>query len=460
MFVGRNRELQELNSRFRMKSKQFGIIYGRRRIGKTVLIEQFMKDKAGLVFQAKIDNSYGNLRSFSYAVDKLTGLPKSFVFSGWEEAFDAVLEYFSGKRFVLAIDEYPYIVSQDPSFPSVLQEFYDHAPNNCFLLLSGSNVSFLEKELQDERSPLYKRKTFEMPLSTLEFDEAISFLGSYGSDDKISFLSIMGKYPYYLSAIDSSRSFEWNLKKLLFNEYGIFFSLPDQILSNSTKAQDVYNAILQSISFRHRQISSISDDIHEESAKVSKYLDTLVSIGIVEKRSTFMGSKKTNYYEICDPMLRFWYSMIFRNQERIRLNAALVYEELKPEIKEYIDHGFEEVCHYYMDHLNKKGLLPGVFPEMKNYTASNSILGRSIEIDGVTESGNDMVIIDCKYQRRSYSHARFEHLLESCSVFPSNKKKHYYVFSKSGFADDMNKVKGVVKVTAEEMFRKTAGLSR
>ncbi len=454
MFRGRGKELHELNERFCMKTKQFGVIYGRRRIGKTVMIERFMEDKPGLVFQAKVDNSYGNLKSFSYAVNKLTGLPKSFVFSGWEEALDAVLEYFENRRFVLAIDEYPYIVSQDSSFPSVLQSFFDHAPDNCFLLLSGSNVSFLEKELTDEKSPLYKRKTFEMSVGPLDYDDALGFLERYNAEDKAAFLSIMGRYPYYLSSVDTSKSLDWNLSKSVFNEYGIFFSLPDQVLSNSTNAQDVYNAILQSISFRHRSIGSISSDIHEENSKVSKYMDTLVGIGIVEKRSTFMGTKKTNYYEISDPLIRFWYSFVFRNQERIRIKPDAVFSELKGEIKEYINHGFEEVCHYYMDSLNKKGKLPAVFPEIKNYTASNSVLGRSVEIDGVAESGNEMLIVDCKYRNRSYSRKVFEHLLESSSIFPERYNKHFYIFSKSGYADDMKDITDAMKLTVDDLFRK------
>ncbi|MBQ4483223.1 MAG: ATP-binding protein [Lachnospiraceae bacterium] len=452
MFRGRSRELTELNERFLMNTKQFGIIYGRRRIGKSALIERFMKDKPGLLFQAKVDNSYGNLRSFSYAVDKLTGLPTGFVFSSWEEALDAVVKHFKGKRFILTIDEYPYIVSQDASFSSILQDFFDHAPENCFLLLSGSNVSFLEKELTHEKSPLYKRKTFEMPLGPLEYEEAILFLEKYSIEDKIGFLSIMGKYPYYLSAIDDGRGFEWNLKKLLFNEYGSFFSLPDQVLSNSTNAQDVYNAILQSISLRHRKPGDISKDIHEENAKVSKYLDTLTGIGIVEKRSSFMGNKKTNYYEISDPMIRFWYRIVFRDQERIRINPDGVYAEAKDEIKDYINHGFEEVCHYYMESLNKNGRLPAIFPQIKNYTADNSVLGRSVEIDGVAEAGNELIIMDCKYRNKSYSKAVFEHLLESSSVFSERYHKHYYLFSRSGFADDMSDISEAVKLTAEDMF--------
>ena len=453
MFTGRIKELNELNQRYNSGIKEFGIIYGRRRIGKSALIDRFMSDKEGLVYQAKQDSSYGNLRSFSYQLDRMVGLPKDFVFSGWEEALDAVTEHFAGKRFVLVIDEYPYIVSQDKSFPSILQDFIDHAPDNAFILLSGSNVSFMEQEINNEKSPLYKRKTFSMELRELGFEEAVSFVSAFKNEDKASFLALFGGYPYYLSAIDPRQSFEGNIKRLVFNEYGVFFNLPDQVLSNSTKAQDVYNAILQSISFRHRTISTISLDIREETAKVSKYLDTLISIGIVEKMDTFLGNKKTNYYEIKDPLLRAWYNVVFRNQERLRLNSDIIFNEIKDDVNDLINHGFENVCHMYIDWQNRAGNLGRIYPELKNYKADNSGLGRSVEIDGVAQAGNDLLIIDCKFRNRSYSKVYFDHLKESAGVFPESLNKHYYVFSKKGFANDMKEEKDVVKIDLNDMFR-------
>ncbi len=452
MFNGRIKELEELNRRYNSEVKEFGIIYGRRRIGKSALIDKFMSDRTGLVFQAKQDSSYGNLKSFSYLLDKITGLPKNFVFSGWEEALDAVTDHFRGKRFVLVIDEYPYIVSQDKSFPSVLQDYIDHAPSNAFILLSGSNVSFMEKEINNEKSPLYKRKTFSMELDELRYEEAVSFVSSYPDEEKAAFLALFGGYPYYLSAIDQRLSFENNIKRLIFNEYGIFFNLPDQVLSNSTKSQDVYNAILQSIAYRHRTIGTISQDIHEEMAKVSKYLDTLISIGIVEKMDTFLGNKKTNYYEIKDPLLRVWYNIVFKNQERLRLNADFVFDEIKNDVYDLINHGFENVCHMYIDWLNRSGKLGKIYPAVKNYRADNSKLGRSVEIDGVAQAGNDLLIIDCKFRNKSYSKALFDHLKESTGVFADSINKHYYIFSKNGFADDMKNVKDAIKIDLRDLF--------
>lgn len=436
MFYGRTKELDELNTRFNDNRKEFGVIYGRRRIGKTETVKAFVEGKDCLFFQAKRDNAYGNLRSFSYEVNKLTGLPKSFVFSSWEEALDAVKDHFEGCRFVLVIDEFPFIVSQDNSFSSIVQAFYDHMGNNLFLLLLGSDVSFLKKEIKDKNSPLYKRRTFEIELGKLNFSEALLFLDNMSEEDKCNYLSLMSSYPFYLSAIDKNRSFEDNIQNLLFNQFGTFFDLPDQLLSNSTNVQDVYNAILLSIARRHYSLKAISEDIHEEDSKTSKYITTLLNSEIIEKRETFMGTKRTHYYVIADPMLRFWYTFIFYNQERIKTNGKAIFMKEKEHIHDFICHAFEDTAILYLEELNSKGKLGSIYPRIKNFKADKTILNRSVEIDGLAQSGDHLLVVECKYKKEPFTNAMMNHLIESASIFSNKWKRQYYIFSKSGFARD------------------------
>lgn len=452
MFYGREKELQELKRRYSDNRKEFGVIYGRRRIGKSALVRQFFKGKKGLFFQAKQDTSYGNLKSFSYELDKLLGLPEVFVFSSWQEALDELLKAAGNDRFLFVIDEYPYIVSQESSFSSVLQEFVDNAPDNLFIIILGSDVSFLEKELTDKKSPLYKRRTFEMRLDKLPFDEAVLFLDTDTVDDKCAYLSLMSSYPYYLSAIDKNLSFEENVKRLLFNEFGTFFNLPDQVLSNSTKVQDVYNAILSSVAQRHYTLKAISQDIHEENSKVSKYITTLLKSEVLEKRTTFMGKKNDHYYVIADPLLRFWYLFIYDRQELIRINGDKIMKGLSKEIKKFLSHGFEDVVLLFLEQENVKGNLPGVFPEIQNFRADHTALGRSVEIDGLSRSGDILLVVECKYENKAFSDAAFKHLEESASIFAEKLTREYYIFSRSGFSDDIEKKDNIHLYTAEDMF--------
>ena len=440
MFIGRKKELKELNFRFNNSKKEFGVIYGRRRIGKSTLINEFLKDKPNIFFQAKKDSMYGNLRSFSYEIDKLLDLPKSFVFSSMEEAFDSLIEYAKGKRFVIAIDEYPYIVNQDASFPSILQEAIDRAPENLFFLISGSDVGMLKNELENHNSPLYKRRTFEMNVTKLKYSESLEYLKNVDNETKIKYLSFTSTYPYYLSAMDFDIPFEDNIKRLLFNEYGTFFTLPDQLLSNSLNTQDVYNAILYAVSKRKRSNKEIAEYIHEDEAKVSKYIKTLLQSELLDKRETYNGNKKTVYYEIGDPMLRFWYMFIFNNMEKIRMNGEFVYNNLQEDIKQFICYGFEEVSRLYMDELNSKGLLGNIFAPFKPYKVEKSILNRSIEIDGLSNDDEKLIVMECKYRKEKFTLSMLKHLEESASVFPSKYNRVYYLFSKNGFDDEIKKI--------------------
>ncbi len=351
-FVGRTKELTELTKRYESGRKEFGVVYGRRRIGKSELISHFLEGKNGILFQAKKDNSYGNLRSFSRELNKkLFPDRPNYVYESWEDAFGSVIEFAGKDRFVLAIDEYPYIVEQNASFSSVLQEFVDRAGENIFVLICGSDESMLKKEILDHASPLYKRRTFEMAVTKLPFREALDFLLTFPDEIKCNYLALLSTYPYYLAALDPKKSLEENVISLLFNPYGAFFTLPDQLLSNSTKVQDVYNAILNAIAHRRRTNKEIADYIHEEEAKVSKYLLTLLESELVSKCETFQGNKKTLYYEIGDPLLKFWYVFIFDNQERIKTNGERVFESNRNEIRQFLCRGFEEVCRLYLQHL-------------------------------------------------------------------------------------------------------------
>lgn len=454
MFIGRKEELNFLEAKYKNGKKEFGVIYGRRRIGKSALLAEFLKDKKSLFFQAKKDSIQGNLNSFSYEIDKVLNLPNKFVFGSFKEAFDALFDSVKDERFVVAIDEYPYIVKQNNSFPSIFQEIIDKAPNNIFFIISGSDISMLKEEIENHNSPLYKRRSFEMEIRKLKYEEVIPYLSNLNNEDKISYLSLTSLYPYYLNAINFNLSFEENVVSWLFNEYGAFFSLPDQLLSNSTHSQDIYNAILYAISKRHKTIKEISIFTNEEEAKIAKYMITLLSSELVDKRETYLGNKKTTYYEIGDPMLRFWFSFVYDNQERIKINGLLVFEGLKEEIRHFISFGFEDVSRLYMDYLNRKGYLGDVFSPFKKYKADKSKLGRSVEIDALSDNGKVLIVIECKYRNVLFDLPTFLHLQESASIFKEKLKREYYLFSKSGFTNSlMNEVKDNVHlISLKELF--------
>ncbi len=173
------------------------------------------------------------MKSFSFKIQESFHRVDEYVYSSWETAFDATISFFEGEKGVIVIDEYSYLVKSYEGISSIIQDIYDNKlkNSNIMLILSGSNLSFMEKELNDKQSPLYKRVTLKMKINKMPFDEAILFLNGYSNEDKMKFLCMLGTYPFYLSKIDKKLTFDEDIKELLFNENSILLDFPKLLLS-------------------------------------------------------------------------------------------------------------------------------------------------------------------------------------------------------------------------------------
>lgn len=458
MFLGRKEELDELNHRYQSNKFEFGIIYGARRIGKTSLIKKFLEDKKHIYFQAKQVSDYDNLASFSKEILRAFHMPLTMVFDSYESALDFIIEQVEDERFILVIDEYPYLNNDKNGFSSYLQNFIDHKALDSKLkvIVSGSNISFMKNELISRGSPLFQRNTFKMNIQRLPFNEAVSFLEGLNNEEKMKYLSIFGGFPYYLAMIEKEKSFEENIFQLLFSRFGTLQDAPDNIMSAATRSQNVYNSILIAIAHRKITIKSIADSIHEEDSKVAKYLITLINSEIVEKRTAFNGSKKMTYYAISDPLIKFWYLFIFDNKDKISMGMGkALFNENIDKINNFIAHAAEDVIISYMTMLNVQGKLKYPYGMIQNYKVDNSILKRSIEIDGLTSYKKHLLVIECKYRKEKFSLFMLKHLKESVSIFANYDDIEYYLFSKSGFTEDLktHNASNIHLLTLEDLFK-------
>ena len=461
MFIGRQDELKELKSRYESDHFELGVIYGARRIGKTSIIKESIKDREALYFQALESSELDNRASFSRFVNKLLGIPYEIVYPTFSEAFDQIVKFAGGKPFVLVLDEIAFIANSDKGFLSELQYCVDHKfkETKIKLLLSGSNISFMKDILKDKRGPLFQRSTFQMHVTKMPFSDAVSFLDGLSSEEKVKYLSLFGEYPFYLEMIDKSETFEENIKRLLFSKYGSLADAPDKILPSSVTDQGTYNAILKAIANRRRTNKDIASYLGKSENHVAAYLPKLMENETIEKREAFSRSQKLNYYEISDNLIRFWYRFVFDRKEEIALGLGeAVYEEGKDGIDDFIAHGFEDVAIAYLSEQNAKGLLPCYYEPIRNYKVDNSKLGRSIELDGLAKglgkNSGHLLVLECKYRNKIFSLEMLEHLKESASIFEGYSRRDYYLFSKSGFDERvLSKSDEVHALTLDDMFR-------
>lgn len=443
MFIGRKEELAELSTRFDSGRFEMGVVYGSRRIGKTSLLKEFIKDKAAFYFQAKESSELDNRTAFSVEVNKLIGVPYSFVYPSYSDGFDALLKYADGKPFVIVIDEIAFISHSDKGFLSELQFNIDHKfkATEVKLILSGSTISFMKDIIKDKTGPLFQRSTFQMHVKKLIYSDALAFLDGLSAEDKIRYLSIFGEHPFYLEMIDKSRSFDENIFNLLFSRFGNLIDAPNKVLPSASKDQNTYNTILKAIAHRRRTNKEIAEYIGKDPNYVAAYLPRLIDNEIIEKRESFNRNQKMNYYEISDNLIRFWYRFVFDNCEEIEQNMGkVIFDENLSEINLFISVGFEDVALSYLTERNVKGELGYYYEVIRGYKVDNSKLGRSIELDGLAKgigkANNRLLVVECKYRNRALSLAVLEHVRESLSIF-SAEYCDIYLFSKVGFADDL-----------------------
>ena len=443
MFIGRKEELAELSTRFDSGRFEMGVVYGSRRIGKTSLLKEFIKDKAAFYFQAKESSELDNRTAFSIEVNKVIGVPYSFVYPSYSDGFDALLKYAEGKPFVIVIDEIAFISQSDKGFLSELQFNIDHKfkATEVKLILSGSTISFMKDIIKDKTGPLFQRSTFQMHVKKLIYSDALAFLDGLSAEDKIRYLSIFGEHPFYLEMIDKSRSFDENVFNLLFSRFGNLIDAPNKVLPSASKDQNTYNTILKAIAHRRRTNKEIAEYIGKDPNYVAAYLPRLIDNEIIEKRESFNRNQKMNYYEISDNLIRFWYRFVFDNREEIEQNMGkVIFDENLSEINLFISVGFEDVALSYLTERNVKGELGYYYEVIRGYKVDNSKLSRSVELDGLAKgigkAKNRLLVVECKYRNKALSLAVLEHVRESLSIF-SAEYYDIYLFSKVGFADDL-----------------------
>ncbi len=420
MFVGRKEELASIKEKLETDSFELGIVYGQRRIGKTSIIIESVKDYHYIYFLARDDSYANNLRYFSEEYGKFLKL--SFVpeFSSFDSLFDAILSGTKDEKLVIVIDELPFLAESYPGFISYLQGFCDKA------------------------KPLYQRATFKLFMKPMLFSDALEMLSGLTNTDKAKYLSIFGNRPYYLEKIDKSKSFDENIISLCFDSSSILVDAPNMTLPLGFATNSTYVSILVAISSHKKKAKEMSDFLKIEGNALSTYLGRMSETGAIEKKTAFNGNKKTVYYEISDPFIRFYYRFIYPNLFDIEQNLGdNIYKANLQSIEDFIDHGFEDVVISYLNEINVKGLLPNVFHPFKNYKVENSKLKRSIEIDAISDSldGKALLAGEVKFRNKDVSKEKLDHLKENVSIFEDKYQDiYYFLFSKTSFSNELLKL--------------------
>lgn len=451
MFIGRERELNTLNNLYYSEKFEFAVIYGRRRVGKTALISEFVRDKDTIFFTGVETNAKQNLDNFSKCIMEYnTGIAVNTSFLNFQAALQYVFELAKTKRIVLVIDEYPYVARASKSLASTLQLLIDRnkETSKLFLILCGSSMSYMEDKVLAYKAPLYGRRTAQLKIQPFEFFEACYSLKNLSNEDKALAYGIVGGTPQYLMQINDYLSIEENIKNTHLNPASFIFEEPNNLLKQEVREPAIYNAVITAVATGSSKMNEISNKIGEATSVCSAYMKNLIALGIVKKELPY-GEKsiRKTIYSIEDNMFRFWYRFVPENISVISRGAAdLAYKRILPELASYMGGVFEDICRQYLWKLLLEGKCEVTFTDLGRWWGTNPKTRTQEEID-IMGADKDMALFgECKWTNERIDLGVLETLVERSNLF-HYKKRHFYLFAKTGFtkgciqrADEMGNV--------------------
>lgn len=446
MFIGRKNELSQMNRLYNQEKFQLFILYGRRRVGKTTLLKEFCKNKSSIFFSAEQGNEKMNLEKFSQLIFQYYGEDNIEPFLSWEKALLYINDRQKNKPLVLVLDEFPYLVYANSSLLSILQHLIDHilADGKLFLILCGSYMGFMEKEVLGAKSPLFGRRTSQLYLKPFNYLTSIKFLNGFGSEEKLMLYGAFGGTAMYLSQINNNLSLKDNIEDIFLNPIGYLYEEPIFLLKQELNEPGVYYTIIDAIAKGAVKANEIAAKTGEDTAKCLKYIKTLCELGILYKENPF-GEKpasRKSIYGISDFMFRFWFRYISGNKTLLETNAKEAVWKLKiePDYSNYMGLVFEQVCKEYLLFKNSKGELPFLFTEIGRWWGTNQKEHCQEEIDIAASDKSSYLICECKWKNQPTDYKVLESLRKKASLVNKNSSGTWYMlFSKSGFTESLIK---------------------
>lgn len=442
-FFGRVGELESLQDAYDSRTAEMAIIYGRRRIGKTALIQKFCEGKPAFFYTAKAWKDPYQLDRFSQAVGTFCGNPQ-LRYLEWTSALRALATQPSPSRKVIVIDEFQYIAKERPSILSELQVLWDEelSQENILLVLCGSAVSFIAKEVLGEKNPLYGRARTIMKVRPFPFQTVAEFVPSYSVDDVFRGYAVLGGIPYFWQGVNPQRSMTENLAANIMRSNGLLNDEVQSALRQEFRDPATYNAILQTIAFGSTSRNEIAQKSLVDTRTLSKYLSVLEDMDLVVKEFPVfagpgeLGNVSRGLYRIADPYVKFWFRFLANNPSLIMTRQEAFSEwkaTVEPCFADFAAESFEQVCRQYLTQLRFSGKLPFSVTTLGRWWRN----GTEIDLVGADHERRHCLVAECKYRNQKVGIKVLRSLQAKCEQLPVAEDAvfHYWIFSRMGFDD-------------------------
>ena len=472
MFVGRERELKALKDVYDKNGFGMTIIYGRRRVGKSTLIKEFIKGKRVIFYTATKVGAEKNLEFFSRQVlDVLDPAMRSATISSIESMFDIISNKVpDDKKTILVIDELPYWAEKEEALLSILQKYIDTQwiDKNMMLIICGSALSFMEKKVLSEKSPIFGRRDSQIKLEAFDYRDSALFVPDYSAEEKAICYGVTGGVAKYLSLFDATKSLDENIIRLFFNTDGYLFDETRNLLIQEFSDVTLVNNIIEQVASGENTLNNIASKVHEKDTTVLYSLEKLIDVGLVEKKNciTEEKNKKKTQYVLKDHMFKFWYQFIPKAVSVIEMGQGKAYYEkiVKPQIHSFMGSVFEEMCRHYTleqgiqgtygSFLTQTGTWWGV-EQIIDDEGKKHIQSADIDVVGISSIDKTAVIGECKFKNEKIDKEVYETLLRRSKLLSGNYNVvRFLLFSLRGFTKwfDKDGIQNTIKITVEDLY--------
>ena len=398
-FVDRESELTFMDECWKKKNT-FLPIYGRRRVGKTRLVKEFIRNKPAVYYLSRNSTYLDNLREFSREI--LKRYPSPFLNPSSFSRFSDVFRYLAENgKLVVVIDEFPYLIQSDRRILSEFQYIVDEILRNSelYLILVGSSVGMMEERVLSQKSPLYGRRDGQVRLDQLDFFSSWKLL-RVDIEEAVRIYGMTGGVPAYLEIFDSFA----DVKSIAFSKHGFLYGEADFLLSSELREPRVYKLILKAIAEGKTRFNEISTYTGIPRPNLFKYVEVLEKLGFLRREIPVTARPKTKNtrYRIADNYLGFYFRFVERYRDEIELESLDFWDEFLRNYEMYLGSIFEDIAKQFLVELNKSGKLPFRFTKIGRWWHRNE----EIDLLALNEREKKALLVEVKWKDLSEREAR------------------------------------------------------
>ncbi len=428
-FFDRERELKYLNKLYETQAFKLFVLYGRRRVGKTELLKEFLKKKKGIYILCTDESLEENIKEFKNKFYELTG--NEFFLKletkSMYDIFKYLVKNIKDEKIVIIIDEFPYLLGLKKGLLSLFQKIIDELfkNTNVMLILCGSSLSIMESDVLGYRSPLYGRNLNYWKLLPFDFPTVYRIVGNIENAMEIYFT--FGNIPYYLKFYDKKNSIFHNIRVNCLQKGMNLYDEPLILLRQEFRESRIYRLILKYISLGYKTLGKLCSATGMDKSNIMKYLSTLEETNIVKHILPF-GMKRKGIYEITDPFFRFWFKFIYPNRDKLEIgNIVDVENAIKREINSFFGKMFE----YLIEELFNNKLFRE-FSNFKTYKWWHK--DKEIDIVALNDQTKEILFAECKWKENVNAEEILNKLKENAKHVKwhnDKRKEKYAIFAKS-----------------------------